>query len=128
RRPALRHHGGRIAHMDEVDAEIARETRKHGRDALFTLLNQSGAICGAVRTLREVIHDPLLHDSGLLREIDHPEYGKVVVARSCLRFSDQPDSAYEPSHGLGADNDAVLGWELGLSDDELTRLRNSGVI
>ena len=119
---------GRIAHMDEVDAELGRETRKHGRDALFTLLNQSGAICGAVRTLREVIHDPLLHESGLLREIDHPEYGKLVVARSCLRFTDEPDATYEPSHGLGADNDAVLGWELGLSDDELTRLRNAGVI
>jgi formyl-CoA transferase len=119
---------GRIAQMDHIDAEIARETRKRGRDELFTLLNKSGAICGAVRSLREVIEDPLLHASGLLREIDHPEYGKLVVARSCLRFSDQAGSAYEPSHALGADNDAVLGRELGLSDDDLARLRKAGVI
>ena len=119
---------GRIAHMDDVDAEIARETRKRGRDELFALLNRSGAICGAVRTLREVMSDPLLHESGLLSEIDHPEYGKLVIARSCLRFSDQPDLAYEPSHALGADTAAVLGRELGCSDDELTELRTAGVI
>jgi len=119
---------GRLAHMDEIDAEIARETRKHGRDALFTLLNGAGAICGAVRTLREVISDPLLHRSGLLTEIEHPEYGRLVVARSALRFSDQPDFVYQPSHALGADNDAVFGGELGLGDEELCALRKAGVI
>jgi CoA:oxalate CoA-transferase len=119
---------GRIAHMDYIDAEIARETRKRGRDELFTRLNSGGAICGAVRTLREVIDDPLLHQSGLLREIDHREYGKLVVARSALRFSDQPNSVYEPSHALGADNDAVFRGELGLGAEELDELRKAGVI
>ena len=119
---------GRIAHIDHIDAEIGRETRKHGRDELSALLNGSGAICGAVRTVREVLNDPLLHRSGLLSEIVHPEYGSLVVARSALRFSDQPSPAHEPSHALGADNDAVFGGELGLSDDELARLRKAGVI
>ena len=60
--------------------------------------------------------------------LDWPEYGKLVVSRSCLRFSDQPAPAYAPSHALGADNDAVFGRELGLSDDELAGLRRAGVI
>jgi CoA:oxalate CoA-transferase len=118
---------GRIAHMDEIDAEIARETRRRRRDELFRLLNGAGAICGAVRTLREVIDDPLLHQSGLLRKIDHPEYGELVVARSALRFFDEEDCLYEPSHALGADNAAVFG-ELGLGADELAALRQAGVI
>jgi crotonobetainyl-CoA:carnitine CoA-transferase CaiB-like acyl-CoA transferase len=95
---------------------------------LFKLLNGAGAICGAVRSQREVIDDPLLHDSGLLQEIDHPEYGRLVVARSALRFSDLSQPAYEPSHALGADNDAVFGGELGLGAEELARLRKAGVI
>jgi CoA:oxalate CoA-transferase len=119
---------GRIAHMDLVDAEIARETAKKPRDELFALLNRGGAICGAVRTLREVMADPLLRESGLLSEIDHPEYGRLVVARSALRFSGAAAPAYEPSHALGADNAAVFGGELGLTDDELEGLRNAGVI
>jgi CoA:oxalate CoA-transferase len=119
---------GRVAHMDEIDAELARETRKRRRDELFMLLNKAGAICGAVRTLREVIDDPLLHASGLLREIDHPEFGRLVVARSPLRFSDQPGAGYEPSHAVGADNAAVFGAELGLSNDDLAELKRAGVI
>ena len=119
---------GRIAHMDLVDAEISRETRKRPRGELFALLNRGGAICGAVRTLREVMADPLLHESGLLQEIDHPEYGRLVVARSALRFSGAAAPAYEPSHALGADNAAVFGAELGLTDDELEGLRKAGVI
>src|SRR5262249_11106727 len=118
----------RVEHMEYIDAEISRETRKRGRDELFTMLNQAGAICGAVRTLREVICDPLLRASGLLTEIDHPEYGKLVVARSPLRFSDQPGCRYEPSHALGADNDMVFGTEIGLSADDLAVLREAGVI
>ncbi|MFL6934562.1 MAG: CaiB/BaiF CoA transferase family protein [Xanthobacteraceae bacterium] len=118
---------GRIAHMDEIDAEIARETRRRGRDELFRLLNGAGAICGAVRTLREVIDDPLLHQGGLLRKIDHPEYGELVVFRSALRFFGEAECAYERSHPLGADNDRVF-RELGLDDEELAELRSTGVI
>jgi CoA:oxalate CoA-transferase len=119
---------GRIAHMDDIDAEIAGETRRRGRGELFGLLNAAGAICGAVRTLREVIDDPLLHQSGLLRRIDHPEYDELVVFRSALRFSGEAECAYEPSHALGADNAAILGGELGVSDHELAELRQAGVI
>jgi CoA:oxalate CoA-transferase len=119
---------GRVAHMDLVDAEIARETAKKPRDELFTLLNRGGAICGAVRTLREVMADPLLYRSGLLTEIDHPEYGKLVIARSALKFSGEASPAYEPSHPLGGDNRAVFGGELGLGDEELEKLRDAGVI
>jgi CoA:oxalate CoA-transferase len=119
---------GRIAHMEKVDAEIAGETRCRGRDELFGLLNAAGAICGAVRTLREVIDDPLLHQSGLLRRIDHPEYGELVVFRSALRFFGEAECAYEPSRALGADNAAILGGELGVSDHELAELRQAGVI
>jgi CoA:oxalate CoA-transferase len=119
---------GRIAHMDEIDAEIAGETRRRGRGELFGLLNAAGAICGAVRTLREVIDDPLLHQSGLLRRIDHPEYDELVVFRSALRFFGEAECAYEPSHALGADNAAILGGELGVSDHELAELRQAGVI
>ena len=126
--PRLATMAGRIERMEYIDAEIARETRKRGRDELFTLLNRGGAICGAVRTLREVIYDPLLRASGLLTEIDHPEYGRLVVARSPLRFFDQPGCNYEPSHALGADNDAVFGAEIGLSANDLAELRKADVI
>lgn len=119
---------GRVRHMEFIDTEIARETRKHGRDDLFQRLNRSGALCGPVRTLPEVLNDPKLRESGMLREIDHPEYGRLVVPQSAIRFSDQAGDAYEPSHGLGADNEAIFCAELGLSADELAALRKTGVV
>ncbi len=79
-----------------------------------------------MRTLREVMADPLLHESGLLQEIDHPEYGRLVVARSALRFSGAAAPAYEPSHALGADNAAVFGGELGLTDESWTAAEGGG--
>src|SRR5215216_1816431 len=119
---------GRVQHMDFIDGEIARETRKHGRDELFQRLNRNGALCGAVRTLPEVLNDPKLRESGMLREIDHPDYGRLIVPQSAIRFPDQAGQRYEPSRGLGADNEAVFIDELGLSADELSALREAGVV
>src|SRR5690606_23128613 len=102
---------GRVQHMDELDAELARETVNHGKEALFQMLNAQGVPCGPVRTLREVMSDPHMFARGALLEIDHPQFGRLVVPRTPIRFPGETEATYEPSRPLGADNAAVLGEE-----------------
>jgi formyl-CoA transferase len=120
--------GGRVAHMDVIDAEIAKETVKYPRDELFARINQAGGLCGAVRTLPEVLNDPKLRASGMLIDVEHPEFGRVTVPQSAIRFPDLPPHAYAPSRTLGADNAAVYCDELGLGAAELAALRTTGVV
>jgi len=118
----------RVARMDELDAEINAETRKYTRMQLFELLNKTGAACAPVRTLREVLADPHLRNRGMIHDIDHPEWGKLVVMRSPIHYGGVKQPEYRPSAALGADIKTILGDELKMSDDEIAKLRETGVI
>jgi formyl-CoA transferase len=118
----------RVKRMDELDAEINAETRKYTRMQLFELLNKTGAACAPVRTLREVLADPHLRARGMVHDIDHPEWGKLVVMRSPIHYGGVKQPEYRPSGFMGADIKAILGDELKMSDDEIAKLRETGVI
>jgi CoA:oxalate CoA-transferase len=118
----------RVARMDELDAEIGAETKKYTRHQLFELLNKTGAACAPVRTLREVLADPHLRQRGMLHDIDHPEYGKLVVMRSPIHYGGVKQPDYRPSGMMGADIDDIFINELGMKPDEVAELRKTGVV
>src|ERR1044072_8280299 len=117
----------RVAHMDVVDDLVSTFTRQFNKQDLFALLMKHRVPCAPVRTLMEVVNDPHLHQRGMLLWIDHPEYGRIVVQSSPMRYDGAPPLPHRPSARLGADNAGVLGW-LGLSQDEVARLSREGVI
>jgi CoA:oxalate CoA-transferase len=118
----------RVARMDQLDAEINAETSKHTRMQLFELLNKTGAACAPVRTLQEVLADPHLRSRGMIQDIDHPEYGKLVVMNSPIHYGGVKQPAYSASGELGADIDAIFGGELKMTKDEIDDLRKAGDI
>jgi CoA:oxalate CoA-transferase len=114
RNPAYATMHGRVAAMDYIDAEIGKATLLIARDELFQRLNEAGVPCGAVRTFREVMADPQMHATGMLREFDHPIYGSLVLCQSPIGYA-EGRVPYRPSAELGADNDAVFRDELGIN-------------
>jgi CoA:oxalate CoA-transferase len=118
----------RVAVMDEIDSMVGEWTATWTRNALFDHLSDSRVPCAPVRHLDEVVHDPVLRDRGALLDIDHPQYGEVVVCRSPLRFDgiDRPD--YHPSPDYGVDNEDFYSRKLDLSGTEIAALKERGVI
>jgi formyl-CoA transferase len=126
--PRLSSLPARIAHIDYVDELVAGWTASFDRDTLTALLLQHRVPHAPVRDLREVMHDPHMHARGSLQTIDHPEFGRIVVSHSPMRYDGVPLTSLEPSHRLGADNEAVYGGWLGLSGAELETLARDGVL
>ena len=118
----------RVRHMDFIDDLLAAWTAQHPKQSLFERLIAERVPCAPVRTLDEVISDPHLHARRLLEEIDHPEFGKITVARSPLRFEGSPLTELKPSPRLGVDNQDVFGDWLGLGDARVEELRGMGAI
>ncbi|MDQ8726213.1 CoA transferase [Bradyrhizobium sp. LHD-71] len=118
----------RVNRMDQLDDEINAETVKYTRMELFELLNKTGAACAPVRTLHEVLADPHLRERGMLHDIDHPEYGKLVVMNSPIHYGGVKQPEYRPSGEMGADIDAIFGDELKLTKAEIEDLRKAGDI
>jgi CoA:oxalate CoA-transferase len=118
----------RCKHMDEVDAQIAELSRTYHKDALFELLIQHRVPCAPVRTLQEVVNDPHLHARGSLQWVDHPEYGRIVLPSSPLRFPGEEPLTYRPSSALGQNTEEILAEKLAMSAEKIAELRGQGVI
>ena len=85
--------------------------------------------CGPINTLAEVFADPQVQARGAVVEMAHgatPEGVKVIA--NPVRLSETPVSYRVPPPILGEHTDEVLSAQLGLSDQERTKLRQDGVI
>jgi CoA:oxalate CoA-transferase len=126
--PRFTTNADRIAHMDEIDAVVAGWTRTLGKREVFALTKSYRIPCAPVRTAPEIMHDPHMHERGMLEHIDHPELGPVVLPNSPLRLHGLPKGPSRPSPRIGEHNGEIYGTWLGLSDAELAALKEEGVI
>ena len=118
----------RVKHMPEVDAMVEAWTRTRSRDEAIVILRGCRVPCAPVRDLKEVINDRHMHERGMLEEIDHPEFGRITVPTSPLRFHGADKATTTPSPKVGQHNAEVYGGWLGLSEAELAELKGDGAI
>ncbi|OGA37968.1 MAG: formyl-CoA transferase [Betaproteobacteria bacterium RIFCSPLOWO2_12_FULL_62_13] len=118
----------RAAHGEQVDEIVGAFAIRFGRDDLFKLLLKHRVPCAPVRDLAEVTNDPHLHARGMLQWIEHPQYGRIALAHSPLRFDGVPLMQIVPSAKLGEQNAQVYSGWLGLSQAEFERLQKEEVI
>lgn len=118
----------RIANMDLVDELVGEWTAGIARDRLIDLLREHRVPHAPVRDLAEVVNDPNMHARGSLQWMDHPEFGRVVLPHSPIRFDGTPLLPIRASQRLGAQNADVYGGWLGLSATEIEQLSQDEVI
>lgn len=116
----------RVHHIDEVDRRVAEGTVLLPKAVLFERLGAVHVPCAPVRELQEVIDDPHLHETGMLRWIEHPEFGRVLVHDSPIVFGDRPRGDIMPSPALGGDTRDVLGRVLGMDEARIDALGGEG--
>jgi crotonobetainyl-CoA:carnitine CoA-transferase CaiB-like acyl-CoA transferase len=126
--PRFATNADRIAHMDETDAVVADWTRSLPKMAVFARLKASRVPSAPVRTAPEIMHDPHMHERGMLEHVEHPELGPIVVPTTPLRLHGTAKAPMLPSPRIGQHNDEIYGTWLGLSAEEVAALRAEGVI
>jgi CoA:oxalate CoA-transferase len=126
--PRFATNADRVAHMDETDALVAEWTQTLGKMEVFARTKALRVPCAPVRTAPEVMHDPHMHERGMLEEIDHPELGRITVPTSPLRLHGLAKAPAGPSPLVGQHNAEIYGGWLGLSADEIAALQAEGVI
>jgi len=126
--PRFANHTLRARAMDEVDALVEAWTLRHGKDEIFDIARQNKIPAAPVRDLTEVTNDPHMHERGMLRFMDHPELGRVVLPNSPIRYEGSPLLDLIPSPELGQHNREVYCGLLGLSEGELEGLKAEGAV
>lgn len=126
--PRFATNAARVAHMDETDAVVSEWTQTLPKMEVFARTKALRIPCAPVRTAPEVMHDPHMHERGMLEEIDHPELGRITVPTTPLRLHGLAKAPAAPNPLVGQHNTEIYGGWLGLSADEIAALRMEGVI
>jgi formyl-CoA transferase len=117
----------RALHGAELFEEISRWTRQHGKYEVMRRLGDAGVPCSAILDTRDLYNDPHLLERGFVKIVEHPERGEVPLLGFPTRMS-ASHVEMKRAPFLGEHSDEVLRADLGLSDEELTSLRDEGVI
>jgi crotonobetainyl-CoA:carnitine CoA-transferase CaiB-like acyl-CoA transferase len=126
--PRFGSNAARVAHYQETEALVSGWTAAHSRAEIFAATSKFKIPCAPVRDLEESMNDPHMHGRGMLEIVDHYDYGPIVLPNSPLRFHGSDSVPTKVSPRVGEHNDEVYGGWLGLSADEINRLRETGAI
>jgi len=126
----LRKEEERYALRDVIEAELAPWFAARTLAEIGTALDAVGACWGPYQTFRQAVaEDPdLSTDNPMFEEIDQPGIGRYLAAGSFIEFGAIPRAPVLPAPQLGSDTESVLAEKVGLSDVDLGKLREDGVI
>ncbi len=125
--PTLARVYGRKAREDEIEAAIAEWTAGRAREDAAATLQAAGVPAFPVYTTADVAADPEMSARGMWIELPHPE----VSARHAgvpWQLSGTPLRVRRAAPALGQHTNEVLDEVLHLSEAEIARLREEGVL
>jgi crotonobetainyl-CoA:carnitine CoA-transferase CaiB-like acyl-CoA transferase len=118
----------RSAYSADLKSELARRLADRSAEELERQLMQAGCPASKVRTTRDVLQMPVLHERDMLQSATVPGRTEPVTLVNAGFVADRDGPALQRGvPALGADTDTVL-RELEYSDSDIARLRGSGVI
>ena len=117
----------RMQHRDELNAALAAITQAWPKQKLADVLSEQSVPCGPVNDLAAAFENPQVRHRNIRAMVEHPAHGSIPLLHSPFRFSETPVEHRAPPQ-LGADTEAVLREQLGLTDADLAQLRASSVV
>ena len=128
--PRFQELAGRLAHREEVDGNLAGETRRYAKFDLMAKLQAEGVAAGVVQSPEDrAERDPQLAERGLFATFQHPDLGACRTdGLPFLVSGRRAGGAMRPPPRINEDNDHVLGEILGLSGEEFRSLEAEGAV
>ncbi|WP_147465837.1 CoA transferase, partial [Pseudomonas syringae] len=118
----------RVAHRAELIPLIRQVTVFKTTAQWVSELEAAGVPCGPVNDLAQVFADPHVVARGLAIELPHALAGRVPQVASPIRLSETPVEYTRAPPLLGEHTAQVLQALLGIGEEELTLLREAGVL
>ncbi len=118
----------RYHYADEVERLIQPWLEGHEVEEIFSSAQEWRIPFAKVLDIDELMEDPQYESRGFFVEIEHPLAGRLPYPGAPFRMSQTPWQVVRPAPLLGEHNDEVYLGRLGLSKEEMARLREGGVI
>lgn len=119
----------RSANVDELDRLVEEWTIKRTPEQVMRIMQRAGVAAGVVQNSRDLFErDPQLKHHQFFAEMEHPVIGRVAYENVPFKLSQTPAQLRRPAPLLGEHNDYVFGELLSMSQEEIAKYTEEGVI
>lgn len=118
----------RLEHEDEVDQYVAGWIGQLTAAEVVSQCAEAGITCAKVDTMADVVDNPQLRYRHKIIEVEHPKVGVVPMQGFPFDCSRSPLTVRYAPPMLGENSEEILRDWLDLSDGEISRLAEEGVI
>jgi crotonobetainyl-CoA:carnitine CoA-transferase CaiB-like acyl-CoA transferase len=125
--PRFQTNGGRYEHRLELAALIDDKLQARTIDEWERFFNEAGIPAGPVYAMDGALDHPQIRHREMVVERPHPVLGTVSLLGLPVKLSETPGDVHRIPPQLGEHTDEIL-REAGLSDDDLCRLRDEGIV
>jgi crotonobetainyl-CoA:carnitine CoA-transferase CaiB-like acyl-CoA transferase len=122
---------GRLENVGRLDQGIAEWTQNLDAVEVMEQCQSAGVPAGVVQNVMDFIErDPQLMRSGFMHTIDssHPTVGVTYADKLPIQFQVTPCDIYARPRDIGEDNLAVLQDWTDMSEDEIQKAEESGIL
>ncbi len=124
----FKQNSSRVKHREELVPQVAEIMLTRTTDAWLKELNQRGIPCGPINNLDQVFADPQVQHRGMRQTLNHPSAGTVSSVGNPIKLSSTPVEYDRAPPVLGQDTEEVLTALLGIEAEEISRLRDDGIV
>ena len=121
-------HQARGRNMAEIDGIIAEWAQQYDSADLQERLNAAGVPAGLVYEPADMLDDPQFAARGSIATVHDERHGELAMPAIVPKLSETPGEIRWTGQPLGADTDAVLTEVLGMSAEQVEKLRGQGVL
>jgi crotonobetainyl-CoA:carnitine CoA-transferase CaiB-like acyl-CoA transferase len=107
---------------------ISQWMPNHTKEEIYHQGQTARVPAAPIRNPKEVVDSEQFKARGFFRETEHSEMGKVRIPAAPYQFSRTPWEVRCPAPLLGQHNEDIYCHRLGLSKQDLVKLREAGVI
>lgn len=126
----FRSEGDRFHAHDEIAEILEPWFADHDFAAVAEKLNAQGVCWGRYQSMRTMVEEDIdvSVDNPMFNPVEQPDVGSYLAAGSPLDFGDLDRVAAAPAPSLGEHTDEILSERLGLSDAQIGKLHDEGVV
>lgn len=118
----------RAARSDLIDGYVADWIAQRTRAEVIDAFEAAQAAVAPVYDIAELMDDVHIVARDVMTTVDDPDLGALRMQDVLFRMSATPGSVRYAGRSIGADTDAVLHEELGITVARLDALRERGVV
>jgi CoA:oxalate CoA-transferase len=114
------------AHL--IDPVVKKWVSKRRAGEAIELLQKARVPCGKVNTVDKLLNDQQVKAREMIKYINYPELGNIPVPGIPIKLSEVGGSINRPAPKLGEHNEDVYSGLLGLSSEDLRKLKQQGIV